>query len=319
VGGKKYQVEVIAYDDQYKAAEAIAAYNRLVTNDGVRHLVLLGSPQTVALKQHIEDDKILTMTTAATPKALDANSKFLFRAINTPGQFVPPFTKWLKENLKERRVAILNPNDETGWDQTKTAEKNFKENGFDVVSSETFERTTTDFQPILTKILATKPDILELSGIAPATTGLVVRQARELGFKGKFTKNSGPSPKEIVDAAGKEASEGMLMLFYADPGTPGYKHLVTEYRKAIGQDPNQLIVTFYDAANIILQAVKKAGTSNDPEKENAAVHQVLPMNSIQGDKLQLGGKELYGVDQQVMTVGYVAIMKNGEPVVVGKF
>ena len=318
-GGKKYNIEVIAYDDQYKANEAIAAYNRLVTRDGVKWLITLGSPQTIALKQTIEDDKTLTFTTAAAANVLDGKSRYMFRATNTPSEFVPPFVKWMKENMKERRVAVLNPNIEGGWDQTELAVKNFKQNGFEVVASELFEPSTKDFAPLLTKIIGLNPEIIELCAVAPASAGLLVRQARELGYKGKFTKNSGPAPKEILDAAGKEAAEGILMLFFGNPDAPGYKRVAEEYKKIVGQEPNQLIVSFYDAVRIMLAAAQKAGDPMDTTKVMAAVPQVLPMESVQGGPLRLGGKEIYGVDQQIMTVGYVAVMKNGVPEVIGHF
>ena len=49
VGGKKYQVEVIAYDDHYKAADALTAFNRLVFDDGVKYVVgPLGSAPALA-------------------------------------------------------------------------------------------------------------------------------------------------------------------------------------------------------------------------------------------------------------------------------
>ena len=316
-GGKKYKVEIIAYDDQYKASEAIAAYTRLTTRDGVKALILQGSPQSNALKQMVEDDKVLTFTTAAAGNIIDAKSRYMFRATSVPAQFVPPFVRWMRDNMTERRVAILNPNQDGAWDQTELALKYFKEYGFTVVDSQMFEPGTKDFVPLMTKVLATNPEIIELAAVAPASAGLLIRQARELGYKGKFTKNSGPAPQEILDAAGKEASEGILMLFYGNLGTPGYQHLAAEYKRIVGQEPNQLIVSFYDAANIMLAAMTKAGDPMDMPKVMQAIPQVLPMESVQGGPLRLGGKDLYGVDQQVDTVGYVAVMKDGHAEVIG--
>src|SRR5437879_237000 len=50
VGGKKYRIEVIAYDDHYKAADALTAFNRLVFDDGIKYVVgPLGSAPALAL------------------------------------------------------------------------------------------------------------------------------------------------------------------------------------------------------------------------------------------------------------------------------
>ena len=50
---------------------------------------------------------------------------------------------------------------------------------------------------------------------SPATVGLIVRQARELGYKGRFIKTGGPGWQEILDGAGsKESVEGMIGMGY---------------------------------------------------------------------------------------------------------
>jgi branched-chain amino acid transport system substrate-binding protein len=318
VGGKKYKIEVIAYDDQYKAADAVAAYNRLVNDDGVKYVIIMSSAATMALKQTVEDDKVIGLTSAGTTKSIDANSKYMWRLYSIAVDFDPPFIAWLKNNVKERRAVILNPNDETGWDQTQLVDKLFKQNGFDVVGSEMFERSVKDFQPLLTKIMGMKPDLIDLGSTSPATAALIVRQARELGYKGLLVKSSGPSVQAIVEGAGKEASEGMINLLYVDPNHEGYKRLAASYRKKVGQDPNEMIVTFYDATNVLLHAIQKAGDINDTTKVAASFAKVLPLPSVQGDDITLGGKATSGADQQFMTVDYVGIIKNGQAVVAGK-
>src|SRR5271167_1458754 len=68
VGGKTYQVDVIAYDDQYKAADAVAAYNRLINKDGVKYMIILSSPSTMALKENIQGDEVLALTSSGIVK-----------------------------------------------------------------------------------------------------------------------------------------------------------------------------------------------------------------------------------------------------------
>jgi branched-chain amino acid transport system substrate-binding protein len=318
VGAKKYKVEVIAYDDQYKAADAVAAYNRLVNQDGVKHMIVLGSAATMALKQQIEDDKVVVMTASYTGKALDKSSHYLFRLYSPPDDYIGSFVAWMKDNVKGKRIVIVNPNDETGWDQTQLAMHVFKANGFEVLGSELFERAQKDFQPMLTKIIAQKPDIVELGGTSPATAGLIIRQARELGYDKLFSKTGGAGPKDIVASAGAKAAEGTINMLYADPANEGYKRLAAAYRKARNQEPNEIIVSFYDGANVLLNAIQKAGTVDDTAKVAAAFSKALPMKSVQGDELTIGGKATYGVDAQVMSVNYIGTIRNGEPVVLGK-
>jgi branched-chain amino acid transport system substrate-binding protein len=318
IGGKQYKIEVIAYDDQYKAADSVAAYNRLVTQDGVKFVFIMHSAGTMALKQNVEDDKILALTSAGTSKSIDAASNDMFLLYSIAPNYDPPFFAWLKDNITERKIVILNPNDETGWDQTRLAASLLKQNGFTLIGTEMFERSVKDFQPLLTKVMGMNPDIIDLGSTSPASAGLIVRQARELGYKGKIIKSSGPSAREIVAAAGKDAAEGMINLLYVDSNKDGYRRLADIYRKTYGQDPNEMIVTFYDAANVLVRAIQESGDPNDTAKVAAAFAKALPMTSVQGDTLRLGGKTTWGIDHQITTVDYIGVIKNGEPVVVGK-
>jgi branched-chain amino acid transport system substrate-binding protein len=318
VGGKKYQVEIIAYDDQYKAADAIAAYNRLVKQDGAKYVIVMTSASTLAIKQSVEDDKVIAMTSSLTPKAFDDKTKYMFRLYSPPTHFLAPLIGWMKTNLKERRIVITNPNDETGWAQTENSQKVYKSAGFEVVGSELYERSAKDFQPLLTKVMGMKPEIIDLSTSSPATAGLIIRQARELGFKGTFVQTGAGGVAEILAGAGKEAAEGTISVLYADPVNAGYQRLAAEYKKANGQEPNSIIVAFYDSTNVLLRAIQKAASVNDTAKVAAAFGQVLPTQSLQGDELTAGGKSEIGKDHQIMTVNYVSVLKNGVPVIAGK-
>lgn len=321
VAGKKHPIEVIAYDDQYKAADAVAAYNRLVRQDGAKYVIVMTSASTLAIKQSVEDDKVIAFTSSLTDKAFDDKTRYMFRLYSPPPHFLSPLIGWMKSNLKERRLAIVNPNDETGWAQTEASQKIYKRDGFDVVGSELFERSTQDFQPILTKINRLKPEIIDLSTSPPASAGLIVRQARELGYKGIFVQTGAGGAKEIVAGAGKEAAEGTITTLYADNANAGYQRLVADYKKSHnGQEPNNIVVAFYDATNVLLRAMQKAGSITDTAKVAAAIPQVMPTRSLQGDDLSYGGKPTPGVDvdQQIMTVNYVAVIRNGEPAIVGK-
>jgi len=318
VGGKKYRIEVVPYDDQYKAADALAGYTRLVKQDGVKYMVTLTALAGMALKQNLEDDKVVALTAAFSTKMFDPNTKYLFRIYSIPADYLPSLVSWMKANRKERRIYLVNPNDETGWDHDQVSDKAFKSDGFEVLGRELYERTQKDFQPMFTKIIATKPDIIDLGSAPPATAGLMARQVRELGYKGVIVKTGAAAPKEVIAAAGKEAAEGMIGVLGVDPVNAGYQRIAAEYKKSVGQEPNEMILPIYDSIQVLVRAIQKAGDVNNTAKVAAAFAQALPMKSVQGEELALGGKKTIGVNQQIMTVAYVGVIKNGESVTVGK-
>lgn len=318
VGGKKYTVKIVAYDDKYIANDAVAAYNRLTRQDGVKFIVMFASPSTMALRQMIENDDVLAITAAQTKKALEPTTKHMFRYLSTSPVYVPAVVSWMHDNLSARRVVVVNPNDDTGWDQTAFSECTYKAKGFEVLGHELFERSQLDFTPLLTKVLAMKPDLIDMSGASPVHSGLLVRQSRELGYQGRFAKLSGPCPKDIVKAAGAKASDGTIHALNGDPNSPAYKKLIADYGAIEGHEPNDTIVFFTDGPRILLRAIEKAGTVNDVNKVAAAFSKALPMTSVLGDQLELGGKATYGVDAEVMNPIYIGESRDGGIVIRGK-
>ncbi|MDM0021832.1 ABC transporter substrate-binding protein [Variovorax saccharolyticus] len=318
VGGKKYQVQVIVYDDQFKAADSVAAYNRLVNNDKVQYMAIFHSPAALALKNSLESDKVVAITAAAAKDAIDANTKFLFRMNSVPENYEAALVTWLKDRYKQRRIVLINPNDAVGWVMSQSSDPLYKKAGFEVLDNLMYERAQSDFQSLLTKVVALKPEMIDIGATPPATAGLMVRQARELGYKGLILKTGGPGWSEIVATAGKDASEGLISALYADPKNEGYRQLSAKYKKTVGQAPNEMILPTYDAMKVMFRAIEKTGDVNNTSGVAAAFAKVLPVKSLQGDEMTIGGKDLFGSNQQIITWTYIGEIKNGEAVAVGK-
>jgi len=319
VGGKTYKVEVISYDDQYKAAVSVSSATRLIEQDKVKFIVgPMGSAATLAVKPLFEQNKVLAIIGAYSEKALDANTRYSYRGFPTQVEFVGPIVQWLKKNKPDlKSVAQIDPNDETGWFSQKLLKEQYQGAGYKVVSSELFERSLKDFQPVLTRIIATKPDIIELGTTPPGTAGLVIRQARELGFKGQFVKIGGPGVPQIVAAAGKEFAEGLICYAAADVTTANYKNLETQYAKVLKPPMNEFTVYFYDAARMLLESIQAAGTVDDTDKIRAALDKATPYKGIQGP-IRWGGMKAYGVNHQILTPTFIGMIKNGEQVIIGQ-
>ena len=311
VGGKKYQIKIIGYDDQFKAAEAVAAYNRLQNQDGVKYLLVGTSAPAMAIKKSLEDDKVIGLTSAFSPAVIDDNTKYMFRLYSTSANYMPGYVKWIKDNVKGKKIALMNPNDESGWGHIKNVEPVLKDAGLEIAGSELYERNTKDFSPMLTKILALQPDAIDVGVTQPATAGLILRQARDLGFKGVFVQTGGGSWQQTVDVAGKEAAEGLVNIQYADPDNPEFKRIAEKYMKIVGQPPSEILAPYYDAYRLLLAAIQKAGDPNDTTKIAATFPQLLPTKSIQGDEISYG-------KHQFITPMYVVVVQNGRAVVKGK-
>ncbi|MCG5238318.1 ABC transporter substrate-binding protein [Azospirillum doebereinerae] len=318
IGGKPHTVEVVSYDDQYKAASAVTAVNRLIDQDEVKFILgPIGSASLLAIKPITERNKVILLSNTYTAKALE-NTGYVFRVLPTTQEYNASFIDWLKTNRPAiRSVALLSPNDETGWNSQKVQTEAYGKAGFTIAAAELFERQQTDFRAVLTRILASKPDAIELDTTPPPTAGLVVRQARELGFSGQFTKFGGVNVAEIVKGAGAENAEGMLGYFAADPDSKEWAWLQTEYAKHHPNEMSDFTFFFYDAAKLLLAAIGRAGTATDTDAVRAQIEQGAPFDTLLG-KAFWGGKAAYGIDHQLVTPSFLGEIQKGKGKVIAR-
>lgn len=317
VGDATYQIEVVSYDDQYKAAEAVTAVNRLMGPDEVRYIFgPIGSASLLAIKPLTEREGVHLYTGAWAAEVLK-DSDYVFRTGPTTQEFAPATVAWLKETKPElKTVAFFAANDETGWNSQKIQKAAYEAAGFEIVGGEFFERTQNDFGALLTKVLAAKPDTIELDTAPPRTAGLIIRQAREMGYKGNFTKFGGFDVEEIVKAAGAENAEGLVGTTMAAPGTETWNRLGAELSKLHNLEMNDYVVMYYDAANLVFSSIEKAGDV-DTDAVKTALEANVPFQGSVGN-LTWGGQEAYGVDHQIYRSVVMVEIKAGAGVVIGE-
>ena len=320
VGDETYEIKIVSYDDHYKASDAVTATNRLIDQDDVKYILgPIGSASVMAMKPITEENKVIMLSNSYSTEAIDADTEYMFRVLPTTYEYNGQLIDWLKENRSElKKLGILSPNDATGWSTQKTQITAYEEAGYDVAEAKFFERSQNDFRALLTSMLAKGVDFIELDTVPPATAGIVIRQAREMGFKGQFTKFGGNNVPETVKAAGEENAEGMLVYLSADPSSDAYKDLSEAYAKYHDNNMDDFAFYFYDATKLLFDALERAGTVDDTDAvlEKIESKQVFP--GVQGD-IVWGGKEFYGVDHQIATPAYLGLVEDGKATVINKF
>ena len=315
VGGKRYKVQIIPYDDKYQSNDAVTAANRLISDDKVKYIIgPTGSAPALAVAPLTEREKVITMTLGFTAKALSPEKPFSFRPNLTTEETSYPSIEWMVKEYKLKKVGALFPNDESGQQISRDLEKAYEKAGSQMSSKEFFERQRVDMVPLLTRMLASGIDAIELDGNSPATAGLIVRQARELGFKGRIVRYGGPATPEIVAVAGKPATEGMLVGSLTDPDSKAVSDYAQRYQDKYKKKMNGFSPAFYDATHMLFAAMQSAGTVADSDKVRTALEQLKDYPGIQG-KLNWGGKARYGIDHQVEAPFFISEVKDGQEVI----
>ncbi|RKT34601.1 amino acid/amide ABC transporter substrate-binding protein (HAAT family) [Roseovarius halotolerans] len=318
VDGTKYKVEIIAYDDAYKANEAVTAANRLVFEDEVKYIIgTVGSAPILAIQPITEENGVITMTLGFTGQALSPEKPYTFRPNPTTAEVAQPQIDWIVKTQEVKTVGALFPKDETGEAIAKDLSAAYEKAGATLAATEFFERDRVDFIPLLTRIIAQGVDAIELDGNSPATAGQIVQQARDLGFEGVILRTGGPATQEIVNVAGEAATEGMFVHSAFDPGVESAKAYEERFTSTYNEPMNGFSPFFYDGTKMLFQAMRDAGTVEDTEAVKTALENISDYQGILGT-MNWTGEDRYGIAHQLDSPFYIARVEGGEEVIVAR-
>jgi branched-chain amino acid transport system substrate-binding protein len=314
VAGKTYAFECISYDNKYNAADGAKVAQTLLNRDGVRFIALsIGTAPVRALQSLSERNGALLFTVAWGASIKGPNFPLTFTQMNTPYELFGPLLGYVKnENPGIKTVVLLNPNDATGQDSEPVNRKVWESLGVKVVSSDWYERGTTEFQPIAAKIAGMKPDAVDLGTSPPGESGSILRELKVLGWDGVKVEGTGSGTDGIVQTGGEAANGvyvGAAIPFDGPLATDKQKAINEEARAAFGENLNAIEIGAYNAVMAIKAGMEKA-QSVDPRKVAAVLPEVV-FDSFYGPAAY-GGKADYGSAQQMLIPVIVSQIQGGK-------
>jgi branched-chain amino acid transport system substrate-binding protein len=317
IGDKAYKPRLIMYDDAYSGQGGATAATRLVNADKVKFILgPIGTPPVMSALSVTNPAKVLQFTDGFSPRILTPNSTYNYRISVTTKEFAPPIIAHLKKTFPNaKKVGIIAPSDATGQQVVPILTDAYTKAGLDVSFSEKYERGTADFTPLLTRMMVSGVDILDLDSNAPAEAGLMLKQARQLGFKGTIVQIGGPSIEENMAVAGPLA-EGFITFDFFDPSTELGKAYLTAYKAKYSGTMSTWAPVMYNGAQILFEAIRRA-QSLEVEKVQAELPKMGDFETIFGP-VKWGGKESYGIDHQLMVSFLILQVKNGKVETVAK-
>jgi branched-chain amino acid transport system substrate-binding protein len=314
VGGRKYSVRIIAEDDQSSGPGAVAAISKLAQRKIKFVVAPLYMPPGMAIIPTGEESKILRMKPIGMgPEEVNAKIRYGFLCNSTLYTIAPCFDYLEKRYPQAKKVAVIMPDDPGAVIALHMNEDEVKKRGLQLVFSEKFKPGSEDFYPILTKLLAQKPDVINLPiSIIPWSVG-IISQARELGFKGPIFSPGYFGDINIVN--GMLPKQFAYDLFHGGPDVLSDKMtpIVKDLRKLVEEAKVPFMmesVYTLEGVNALVQCIEKA-QSFDVEKVAAAIEQMKSVETVWG-KARWGGKDIYGVDHVLMVPITLSRIENGK-------
>ncbi|MDD3981147.1 MAG: ABC transporter substrate-binding protein [Spirochaetales bacterium] len=266
VGGKKYKLEAIGYDNKGDAQEAVNVVKRLTGQDKV--VAILGpnaSGNAIPIAPVLEQAKVPDIATVATnPKVTVLDGKV--KPYNFRVCFIDPYqgavaAGYAFDKLGATKAAILyDVSDDYSQGLREFFKINFEKKGGTIVADESFNAGDVDFRPQLSKIKAANPDIIFMPYFFKEVA-LSANQARELGITQVMMGGDGWPSEQLISMGGASV-EGCYFvnhLDYADPAVQDYK---ARYLAKYGKETELNGFLVHDAVLVLVAALQKAGKAN---------------------------------------------------------
>lgn len=277
VDGKKLKVKLILLDDKTDSNVTSSNTDRLITKDKVDGLLGSCTPALVNAGAVVADRAKVPLVTGCDPlEAFKSVKKWQYvwdLFFWEPDLAAAPFRTMKALGVKtNKKVAILHDNGPDGMVVGGKLWPAFaKQYGYTVVYKASFPVEGTQFGSLIENAKAKGADVLLVDAVTPPAVSLTKQLAASNYHPKVLVIEKGAEPVQYAQAVGKLA-DGVLVGGYWDPSFPypGAKKLAAQFEKETKQTQSQHIADSYAAAQVLLDAFARAGTT-DKEKVNTAV------------------------------------------------
>ena len=264
IDGKDAMFVLVAEDDQADPKVGTTVAQKLVDAKVAGVVGHLNSGTSIPASDIYNKANLPVISGSATnPKLTEQGFKGQFRVVARDDQQGPAIASYLAANTKPKLVAIIDDATAYGEGLANEVEKSLKAANVKVLPREKGTDKTTDWKAILTKVKGKKADAVFYGGM-DATGGPLLKQGRELGVKSVFSFGDGACTDEMTKLAGA-AADGLLCSQAGIPPQAADKKFLDAYKKKFNVDPIIYAPFTYDAANMLIEAMKKANSA-DPAK-----------------------------------------------------
>jgi len=256
------KIELFAQDTACDPKQAVAAANKLINLEVAGVIGAYCSSSTIPSSETLDEEDIIMITPASTnEKVTDRGLPYMFRMCGRDDDQAPAAAKFMQEALGAKTIFIVD--DKTTYSQglADGVSKAAKALGMTVVEHDHVNQGDKDFAAVLTKAKQANADIfyMSLQGFSPAA--LMTLQAKRMGLKSQIVTQDAVFQPKYMEVA-KDAANGVYLTYgFTDTTTPEYKAFESRYVPKYG--PIAAYATYaYDAATVLLKAIKAAGTTD---------------------------------------------------------
>lgn len=276
IDGKKYTVKLESLDDQYQPGTTGTNVQRLVDKEGAA-VVFVPHAGGIKAAQELNSGRteFLIGAYSSDPEILDSGNELTVMIPPSFDSYVQPFIDKVKTK-DGAKLGLMATSSEFGQEWTKTTTEKWKAAGGEVLAKNNIDYgTVSDFAGPVAKTLAGKPDVILVGGPSQPTA-LLIEEARKQGFDGAFMiidQAKFEELEEFTDPKNLNNSVGIMPL----PLFEGTDKFIADYKEKFSSDKpvNADIALNYQSLPIFIEAMKIAGTTDDPKAIREAMGEAV--------------------------------------------
>ena len=256
------QVEIVFEDDKSDPKEAASIANKYASDKSM--LAVIGhfnSSCTLAGAPIYNKAGMVEISGGSSSPAVTDAGEFTFRTITTDafqGKYV---MEWAAKQEGFKTLAVVYENTDYGQGILTIAEEQAAALGLELVAKEAYILgQTKDFSSIVTKLKEAQPDAVLIGGLYNETA-LLAKQMQRSGFSVPIMGVDGIYSSALIELGG-EAVEGIMMTAFFHSSSPSQvtQDFIAAYKAAYNEDPGTYAAYVFDAANILIEAMKSGAT-----------------------------------------------------------
>ncbi len=313
-----YMVEFVGYDNEYDPAKARTGATKLIREDGVSFIMMLGGDTWPGV-QPVADKTGMLFSTLL-PSDLSPDTTTLIAPAEVHPIYNVTGVEWLAENKPDLKTAVMCAQDDAlGLPSVATYLAAFEAAGIEMLDDPLlFDPATTDFAPVVTKLISGNPDIVCLDTCYSDYVHPIAEQLFQQGYKGQIISCTADFYDQMIEKTSEEFMEGFVFQF------PDFDDMALNAENINFEDPNGFFFEFnkrfpgqwgavsWEYASIMdlwKAAAEKAGSA-EPDAVLGAMKDGRGKHAF-GDA-DWWGNELFGIDNALVGDWPVVAIESGK-------
>jgi len=267
-GIKGHPIDLTIMDNKSDETESVLAVKTLIEKGVLAILGPSSSGTSMAMIKTVQSEKVPMISMAAASSIVEPTSErqWVYKTAQSDTVMISKIMSYLKKN-NLNKVAFMYMNNSFGDGGKKAIAAAVKDTSINIVSEEKFDASDKDMTPQLTKVKASGAQVLIVWAIPPSAS-ILTKNVKDIGLSIPLIQSHGVGNQKYIDLA-QGAADGTILpigkLSVAnqipdnDPQKKVLESYMVDYANKYNTEPNSFGGYAWDAFNLLVNALEKAG------------------------------------------------------------